>query len=80
MSTATTPNQASLTPSETLRAKFQPSDIQLATERAEQFLASRGAKDRFTSEVTTLLVDYDLQMLDEMFESANASSHFVSEP
>lgn len=73
----TTPQATRLT-SQSIRSKFQPSDIQLATARAEKFLASLGQSDRFTTEVTTLLADYDLNQLDEMF--GEASSAFVSEP
>ena len=53
--------------SKAIRAKFTTEDIQLATARAEQFLASRGMSQRFTKEVTELLADYDLNQLDEMF-------------
>jgi hypothetical protein len=57
-------------PSLQLRSKFQPIDIEQATARAEQFLRSQGGKATWmhTSEVTNLLVDYDLKMMDDMFD------------
>ena len=66
-----------------VRSKYTPSDIQLAMARADEYLTSlpyfaelKGMSPELQSkasvrlnraELTTLLADYDLKMLDDMF-------------
>ena len=55
--------------SKAIRAKFTTEDIQLATARAEKFLAGYGVQtEPLTAyEIIKMLADYDLNQLDEMF-------------